>query len=64
MQINSKEEALTLALKLAITAETEAQANECIKYAEMIAQGMTAKQVDICKWAAECAVEYEAQHVA
>ena len=64
MQINSKEEALTLALKLAITAETEAQASECIQYAEMIAQGMTAKQVYICKCAAECAVEYEAQHVA
>ena len=64
MQINSKEEALTLALKLAITAATEEQANECIQYAEMIAQGMTVKQVNICKMAAECAVEYEAQHAA
>jgi len=64
MEINSKEDALTLALKLAITAATEEQASECIQYAEMIAQGMTAKQVNMCKMAAECMVEYEAKHAA
>ena len=53
-----------MALYLAITATTEAKANECIQYAGTIAQGMTAKQVSICKMAAECAVEYEAQHAA
>ena len=64
MEIKSKEDALTMALKLAITAKSQAQVDECVKYAEIIAQGMTAKQVNICKMAAECAVEYESQHVA
>ncbi len=62
MELKSKEDALTMALKLAITAESQAQVDECVKYAEIIAQGMTAKQVNICKMAAECAVEYESQY--
>tara|TARA_R110000851_G_scaffold142370_2_gene280833 strand:- start:194 stop:388 length:195 start_codon:yes stop_codon:yes gene_type:complete len=64
MKLKTNTDALTMALYLAITATTEAKANECIQYAETIAQGMTAKQVNICKMAAECAVEYEAQHAA
>ena len=53
---------LTLALKLAIQAPTEGLARECVAIAESIAQDMTRKQVEICKAAAECAVEYEATY--
>jgi hypothetical protein len=62
MKLKTNTDALTMALYLAITAKTEVKASECIQYAETIAQGMTAKQVNICKMAAECAVEYETQH--
>jgi len=57
--VQDAEQALTLALKLAIQAPTEAKARECVAIAQSIAQGMTLKQVEICKAAAECAVEYE-----
>ena len=56
---NTPEAVLTFALKLAIQAPTEAKAHECVSIAESIAQGMTRKQVELCKAAAECAVEYE-----
>lgn len=57
--IETPEAALTLALKLAIQAETDEQAEDCIKIAESIAVGMTSKSVNICRMAAEAAVEYE-----
>jgi len=57
--IETPEAALTLALKLAIQAPTDEQAADCIKIAESIAASMTSKAVNICKMAAEAAVEYE-----
>ena len=57
--IEAPEAALTLALKLAIQAPTDEQAADCIKIAESIAASMTSKAVNICKMAAEAAVEYE-----
>tara|TARA_R110002020_G_scaffold469112_1_gene693862 strand:+ start:42 stop:239 length:198 start_codon:yes stop_codon:yes gene_type:complete len=62
LKIENKEDALTLALKLAITAPSEKQSSECIEYAEIIAATMTPKEVKICKMAAECLVEYERQY--
>ena len=58
----TKSDALTLALKLAIQAPSESQARDCVCMAEQIAATMTPKQVEICKAAAECAVQYEAEH--
>lgn len=58
-EIETREAALTLALKLAIQAQTEEQAADCIQIAESIAASMTLKAVNICKMAAEAAVEYE-----
>jgi len=57
--IETPEAALTLALKLAIQAPTDEQAAECIKIAESIAASMTLEAINICKMAAEAAVEYE-----
>ena len=56
----TKSDALTLALKLAIQAPSESQTRDCVYMAEQIAATMTLKEVEICKAAAECAVEYEA----
>ena len=54
MPITTKEDALTLALALAITATDENRAAECIAMAEQIANsGMTEKQVNACKQAAQ-----------
>ena len=58
-EIETREAALTLALKLASQAPTDEQAADCIKIAEEIAASMTLKEVNICKMAAEAAVEYE-----
>ena len=63
MENMTKSEALTLALKLAIQAPSESQARDCVYMAEQIAATMTPKQVEICKAAAECAVQYEAEYV-
>ena len=62
IEIKSNMHALTMGLFLAVTAKHESQRQECIELAETIAQDMTAKQVDLCKKAAECMLEYEAQH--
>lgn len=59
MTPETNEQALTLALKLAIQAPTDQQADDCIKIAEKIAARMTLKEVNICKMAAQAAVEYE-----
>lgn len=47
--IGNNTEALTLALGLAITAPTDALADECIKMANGIASTMTEEQIDHCK---------------
>jgi hypothetical protein len=57
--LETNEQALTLALKLAIQAPTNQQAADCIKIAEKIAARMTVKAVNICKMAAQAAIEYE-----
>lgn len=61
-QLKTNQDALTLALVLAITAPKNSKSQECISYAEVIAKDMTAKQVELCKAAAECAVEYQKQN--
>ena len=55
----TNEQALTLALKLAIQAPTNQQSADCIKIAEKIAARMTLKAVNICMMAAQAAIEYE-----
>ena len=45
----TREEALTLALKLAITAPSDDQATEAVGIAESIASDMDATTVDTCK---------------
>ena len=53
----TRTEALTLALKLAITAPNEEKATEVAEMAESIAYGMDATDVDNCKALAEIATE-------
>ena len=62
IEIKSKDDALTMGLFLAVTAKHESQRKECIELAETIAQDMTEKQVDLCKKAVECMLEYETQN--
>tara|TARA_R110002167_G_scaffold204410_2_gene408615 strand:- start:5 stop:433 length:429 start_codon:yes stop_codon:yes gene_type:complete len=62
LAIDTPEEALTLALKLAIQAPTSEQAADCVRMAEVIASRMTLKSVSICKMAAQAAVEYEGKY--
>lgn len=59
MTLTNKSDALTLALKLAIQAPTDSKAEECIRLAQDIASTMTPEQVNVCKMAAQCAVQYE-----
>ena len=56
-------EALTLALKLAIQAPTEQKSQDALDHAKDIAAGMSSKDVEHCKMAAQVAVEYEAQYL-
>ena len=62
MQIETVEQALTLAIKLAIQAPTDEKANECIKMAESFASKMTEKDVDLCQKAALAAIQYEEEY--
>ena len=62
VEIKSKDDALTMALYLSVTAKRESQVKECLEMSKIIAQGMTAKQVDLCKKAVECLLQYEEQH--
>lgn len=55
----TSEQALTLALKLAIQAPTNKQALDCMHIAEQIAWPMSEKIVDMCRMAAIAAVQYE-----
>ncbi len=55
-------EALTLALKLAVQAPTQAKSDAALARAKSIALGMSDSDVDICKKAAEAAIEYERQY--
>jgi len=55
----TKEDALTLALYLSITAPDDIKSKECVKYASILADSMSSKEVELCKMAAEVLVEYE-----
>lgn len=59
VNIDNREDALTLALVLAVTAETNNQAMEATKLAEFLAKGMDQKKVDICKMAAEVVLDIQ-----
>ena len=55
----TNEQALTLALKLAIQAPTDQQALNCMHIAEQIAWPMSEETVELCRMAAIAAVQYE-----
>ena len=59
IEIETSEQALTLALKLAIQAPTDEQHKLATDMAISIAHGMSPDTVRICKLAAQAAVEYE-----
>ena len=67
MDLNTKPDnilaALTYALTLAIDAPTDAQADKAVELAESfaaraIARGYTEHDIELCKKAATCAVDY------
>jgi hypothetical protein len=58
----TRAEALTLALKLAVQAPTQAKSDAVLAEARCIAAAMSEHDVDICKKAAEAAIEYERQY--
>jgi len=51
--LKSPEEALTMALALAITAQTEEKAEMCVSHADQLAAGMSKEQIEACKAAAK-----------
>tara|TARA_R110002153_G_scaffold15268_2_gene54680 strand:- start:3058 stop:3258 length:201 start_codon:yes stop_codon:yes gene_type:complete len=59
LKLDTPEDALTLALVLAITAPTEDLMQECSLMALEIGKDMTAKEFEICKAAALCVVEFK-----
>ena len=59
IEINNPTDALTLALILAVTAKTKKLSQECLRHAQIIAATLTPKEVEICKMAAEVALEIE-----
>ena len=58
----TRTEALTLALKLAVQAPTQDKSDAALQQAKSIAFGMSEHDVDMCKKAAEAAIEYERQY--
>jgi len=52
-------EQLTIALVMALTAPTDAQAKRASDLAEEISAGLTAEQVNHCKYAALAVIEFE-----
>jgi len=59
LEIKSPTDALTLALMLAVTAKTEEQSQECLRHAQEIAATLKPKEVELCKMAAEVALELQ-----
>ncbi len=57
--IENNGDALTVALVLAVTAPTDEQSKEAERMAQQIASGMTAKEVDLSKKAAEVVLEIQ-----
>lgn len=58
----TQSEAFTVALKLAITAPTKDAFDRAVELAVEISDGMTDHDVEMCKFAVEACVEYEARH--
>ena len=58
----TRTEALTLALKLAVQAPTQAKSDAALTHAKSIAFGMSDRDVNISKKAAEAAIDYERQY--
>lgn len=58
----TQNEILTIALKLAVTAPTEDAFKQAVELAVEISEGMTDHDVEICKFAAEACIEYEARY--
>ena len=54
--IKTTSDAFTLALQLAVTGTDEAKVKECKEMAEYFASQMSAKEVELCFAAAECAI--------
>tara|TARA_R110001592_G_scaffold352845_2_gene651098 strand:- start:4629 stop:4829 length:201 start_codon:yes stop_codon:yes gene_type:complete len=61
MEIKTRTEALTLALKLAVQAPSQAQSDEALAHARDIAVGMDDRDVALCKKTAAVAIHYERQ---
>jgi len=59
IEVNSPTDALTLSLILAVTAKTEEQSQKCLRYAQKIAATLKPKEVELCKKAAEVALEFQ-----
>ena len=51
--------AVVLALILAVTAKTEKLSQECLEHAQEIAATLNPKEVELCKMAAEVALEIQ-----
>ena len=57
IEITNNQDALTLALVLAVTAPSDEQAKEATELAKSFASGMTESQVETCKMAAEVVIK-------
>ena len=64
MDIKTTSDAFTLALQLAVTGTgtDEAKVKECEEMAEYFASQMSAKEVELCFAAAECAIQYAKEY--
>jgi len=58
-EVKNHDEALTLALYLAVTARSSKQVKECLHLASDLAKTMSPKDVEYCMKAAEVMIEYE-----
>jgi hypothetical protein len=59
IKIKNHDEGLTLALYLAVTAESSKQVKECLHLASNLARTMSPKEIEYCKKAVEVMLEYE-----
>jgi hypothetical protein len=59
LKLGTPEDAVTLALVLAITAPTEYLVEQCSLMALEIGKDMTEEEFEICKAAALCVVEFK-----
>ena len=59
IEITNHGDALTVAFILAVTAPSDEQSRKFTKLSESLSIGMSKKQVEICKMAAEVAIKYQ-----